>query len=126
MKTARKSDSQIMQILSQAGSGVPVSELCREHGMSSATFYKWRAKYGGMDTSMITRLKELEAENARLKKMYADERLKAMIIQEALTKIFRPGINKYLTDIWSRIFEYFQDQSPLDGEIEVDESYFGA
>ena len=88
MKTARKSDSQIMQILSQAGSGVPVSELCREHSMSSATFYKWRAKYGGMDTSMITRLKELEAENSRLKKMYADERLKAMIIQEALTKKF--------------------------------------
>ena len=86
MKTARKSDSQIMQILSQAGSGVPVSELCREHGMSSATFYKWRAKYGGMDTSMITRLKELEAENSRLKRMYADERLKAMIVQEALTK----------------------------------------
>ena len=88
MKTTRKSDSQIMQILRQAGSGVPVSELCREHGMSSATFCKWRAKYGGMDTSMITRLKELEAENARLKKMYADERLKAMIVQEALTKKF--------------------------------------
>jgi len=88
MKTKRKSDSQIMQILSQAGSGVPVSELCREHGMSSATFYKWRAKYGGMDTSMISRLKELEAENSRLKKMYADERLKAMIVQEALTKKF--------------------------------------
>ena len=59
MKTTRKSDSQIMQILRQAGSGVPVSELCREHGMSSATFYKWRTKYGGMDASMITRLKEL-------------------------------------------------------------------
>ena len=88
MKTTRKSDSQIMQILSQAGSGVPVSELCREHSMSSATFYKCRAKYGGMDTSMITRLKELEAENSRLKKMYADERLKAMIVQEALTKKF--------------------------------------
>jgi putative transposase len=88
MKTTRKSDSQIMQILSQAGSGVPVSELCREYGMSSATFYKWRAKYGSMDTSMITRLKELEAENSRLKKMYADERLKAMIVQEALTKKF--------------------------------------
>jgi putative transposase len=88
MKTTRKSDSQIMQILSQTISGVPVSELCREHGMSSATFYKWRAKYGGMDTSMITRLKELEAENSRLKKMYADERLKAMIVQEALTKKF--------------------------------------
>ena len=88
MKTTRKSDSQIMQILSQANSGAPVPELCREHGMSSATFYKWRAKYGGMDTSMITRLKELEAENSRLKKMYADERLKAMIVQEALTKKF--------------------------------------
>jgi putative transposase len=88
MKTTRKSDSQIMQILSQAGSGVPVSELCREHSMSGATFYKWRAKYGGMDTSMLTRLKELEAENAHLKKMYADERLKAMIVQEALTKKF--------------------------------------
>ncbi len=57
-----------------------MSDLCREHGMSSATFYKWRAKYGGMDTSMITRLKELEAKNARLKKMYADECLKAMIL----------------------------------------------
>jgi len=88
MKTARKSDSQIMQILSQAQAGTPVPELCREHGMSSATFYKWRAKYGDMDTSMISRLKELEAENARLKKMYADERLKAMIVQEALTKKF--------------------------------------
>ena len=86
MKTARKSDSQIMQILSQAGSGVPVSELCREHGMSSATFYKWRAKYGGMDTSMIARLKELEAENSRLKKMYADERLKAMMERVIVAK----------------------------------------
>jgi putative transposase len=88
MKTSRKSDSQIMQILNQAQVGTPVSELCREHGMSSATFYKWRAKYGGMDTSMISRLKELEAENTRLKKMYAEERLKAMIVQEALTKKF--------------------------------------
>jgi putative transposase len=77
-----------MQILSQASSGIPVSELCREHGMSSATFYKWRAKYGGMDTSMITRLKELEAENAHLKRMYADERLKVMIVQETPTKKF--------------------------------------
>jgi len=88
MKTSRKSDSQIMQILNQAQAGTPVSELCREHGMSSATFYKWRAKYGGMDASMISRLKELEAENTRLKKMYAEERLKAMIVQEALTKKF--------------------------------------
>ncbi len=55
-------------------------------GISSATFYKWRARYGGMDTSMMARMKELEAENSRLKKMYAEERLKADILQEALTK----------------------------------------
>jgi len=86
MKRSRFTDSQIMAILKQAESGVPVSELCREHGMSSATFYKWRAKYGGMDVSMMKRLKELEEENRRLKKMYAEERLKAEIVQEALEK----------------------------------------
>ncbi len=86
MKQSRYSDSQIMSILKQAESGIPVPTLCREHGMSSATFYKWRAKYGGMDTSMIARVKELEAENARLKKMYAEEKLKAQIIQEAMAK----------------------------------------
>ena len=55
-------------------SGTPVPALCREHGLSSATFYKWRAKFGGMDASMMKRMKELEDENRRLKKMYADER----------------------------------------------------
>lgn len=85
MKTSKFTDSQIMSILKQAESGTPVATLCREHGMSNATFYKWRAKYGGMDTSLMARLKELEAENTRLKKMYAEERLKAEIIQEAMT-----------------------------------------
>ena len=84
MKRSRFSDSQIMAILKQAESGTPVTELCREHGMSSATFYKWRAKYGGMDASMVARLKELEAENRRLKKMYAEERIKSEIRKEAL------------------------------------------
>lgn len=69
-----------------AEGGMPVPELCRELGISSATFYKWRAKYGGMDTAIMARIKELEAENARLKKMYAEERLKAEIVQEALSK----------------------------------------
>lgn len=86
MKTSKFTDSQIMSILKQAESGTPVATLCREHVMSNATFYKWRAKYGGMDASLITRLKELEAENAKLKKMYAEERLKAEIIQEAMSK----------------------------------------
>ena len=86
MKKSKFSDSQIMAILKQSESGLPVPELCREHGMSSATFYKWRAKYGGMDASLIARMKELEEENRRLKKMYAEERLKAEIVQEAMQK----------------------------------------
>lgn len=86
MKRSRYSDSQILKILKQAEAGTPVTELCREYGMSSATFYKWRAKYGGMDASLMRRLKELEAENRQLKKMYAEERLKAEIVQEALEK----------------------------------------
>jgi len=75
-----------MNILKQAEAGVPVPELCREHGMSSASFYKWRSKYGGMNASMMVRMKELEAENRRLKRMYAEERLKSEIIQEAMVK----------------------------------------
>lgn len=86
MKKSKFSDSQIMAILKQAESGMPVPELCREHGMSSATFYKWRSRYGGMDASMIARLKELEDENRRLKKMYAEGRLKSELRQEALEK----------------------------------------
>ena len=75
-----------MAILKQAEAGTPAPELCREHGISSATFYKWRTKFGGMDASLLSRLRELEDENRRLKKMYADERLKDEIIQEAMAK----------------------------------------
>ena len=84
MRTPRFTDSQILAILKQNEDGVAVQDLCREHSMSSATFYKWRAKFGGMDASLMKRMKELEAENKRLKKMYAEERLKAEIRQEAL------------------------------------------
>ena len=86
MKTLKFRDSQIMSILKQAEGGLSVPELCREHGMSSVTFYKWRSKYGGMDLSMMSRLKELETENSRLKKMYAEERLKSEILKEVLEK----------------------------------------
>jgi len=86
MKQSRFTESQIMAILKLAEEGAPVPQLCREHGMSSASFYKWRAKFGGMDASMLARMKELEDENRRLKKMYAEERLKAEIVQEALRK----------------------------------------
>ena len=84
MRTPRFSDSQILAILKQNENGVSVQDLCREHGMSSASFYKWRSKFGGMDVSLMKEMKELRAENARLKKMYAEERLKAEIRQEAL------------------------------------------
>ncbi len=88
MKKSKFSDSQVIEALKRVEGGLAVPELCRELGISSATFYKWRAKYGGMDTSMMARMKELEAENMRLKKMYAEERLKADILKEAMAKKF--------------------------------------
>ena len=86
MKKSKFTDSQILAILKQAENGVPVTELCSQHGMSSAAFYKWRAKYGGMDASLMARLRELEQENARLKRMYADAQMRAEVVQEALAK----------------------------------------
>lgn len=86
MKRSRFTDSQIIAVLKQAEVGTLVPELCREHGISSATFYKWRSKFGGMDASLMARMKELEDENRRLKKMYAEEKLKAEIIAEAMQK----------------------------------------
>ncbi len=86
MKKSKFSDSQIMDALKRVEAGLPVPELCREVGISTATFYKWRAKFGGMDTSMMARMKELEEENRRLKKMYIEEKLKAEIAAESLAK----------------------------------------
>jgi len=86
MKRSKFTDSQIMEALKRVDAGLAVPEICRELGISTATFYKWRAKYGGMDTSMIARMKELEVESARLKKMYIEEKLKAEIVTEALAK----------------------------------------
>jgi len=86
MKQSKYSDAQIMSILKQAEGGVPVTELCREHGMSNASFYKWRSKFGGMDASLISRMKVLEEENRRLKKMYAEKSMQADLLKEALGK----------------------------------------
>lgn len=84
MKKSKFSDSQIIAILKQQEVGDAVADICREHSISNATFYKWKAKYGGMDASLMKRLRELEQENLRLKKMYAEEKLKAEVRQEAL------------------------------------------
>lgn len=86
MKKSRFTEAQILAVLRQAEGGVPVPELCREHGISSASFYKWRAKYGGMDASMMSQMKALEEENRRLKRMYADLSMQADLLKEALGK----------------------------------------
>lgn len=75
MKKSRFTDSQIIEALKRAEAGLAVPELCRELGISNATFYKWRAKFGGMDASLMARMKELEEENRRLRKMYVEEKL---------------------------------------------------
>jgi len=84
MKKPGYSERKVFQILKEAESGVPVPELCRKHGMSNATFYNWRAKYGGMQVSDMKRLKELEEENRRLQKMYAESQMDAEILKDAL------------------------------------------
>jgi putative transposase len=86
MKKSRFSDSQIMDALKRVEAGLSVPDVCRELGISSATFYKWRAKFGGMDASLMARMKELEEENRRLRKMYIEEKIKAEIVAEALAK----------------------------------------
>jgi Transposase. len=86
MKKSRFTDSQIIEALKRVEAGLAVPELCRELGISTATFYKWRSKYGGMDVSLMARMKELEAENARLRKMYVEEKLKAELRAEVLEK----------------------------------------
>ncbi|WP_152610572.1 IS3 family transposase [Leisingera sp. ANG-DT] len=97
MKKTRFPEAQIMGILRQMENGVPVSELCREHGMSSATVYKWRAKYGGMDASLISEMKAMAEENRRLKRMYADVSMQNDLLKEALgKKLIRPAQRREL------------------------------
>lgn len=86
MKKSRFTDSQIMSVLKQAEGGLSVPELCREHGISSATFYKWRAKFGGMDASMMAEMKTMQDENRRLKKMFAELSMQNELLKEALGK----------------------------------------
>ena len=94
MKRNRFSEEQIIGILKQAEAGVKVQDLCRQNGISDATFYKWRAKYGGLEVSEAKRLKQLEEENARLKKLVADLMLDNTMLKDVASKnFFRPTLN---------------------------------
>ena len=88
MRKSKFSEVQITAILKEAEAGVAVTEVARKHGISAATFYQWRSKYGGMEASDLRRIRELEQENARLKRMYADLSLEHSVLKEALTKKF--------------------------------------
>ena len=83
----KKTESQIVAILKEAEAGLTIKDLCRKYDIGQSTFYKWRAKYGGMEVSDIKRLKELEEENRRLKQMYADLSLKSKLQEEIIKKL---------------------------------------
>jgi putative transposase len=87
MKRSRFSETQVVAILKEGEAGRAVAEICREHGISNATYYQWKSKYGGMDASELKRIKALEEENSRLKKMYADLALENMAIKDLLGKL---------------------------------------
>jgi putative transposase len=86
MRKSRYSEAQIIKILKEAEAGVPIEELCRQHGIARSTYYNWKSKYGGMEVSQLKRLKELEEENRRLKRMYADLSLEHEILKDIIEK----------------------------------------
>ena len=88
MKRSRFTESQIVAVLKEGEAGMPVAELCRKHGVSNATYYQWKSKYAEVQVSELTRLRELEAENAKLKRMYADLALENAAIKDVLNRKF--------------------------------------
>lgn len=86
MKKSRFSETQIVAILKEADSGIKVADLCRKHGISQPTYYNWKAKYGGLDASELKRIKELEAEHSKLKRMYADLAMENDALKELIEK----------------------------------------
>ena len=88
MKKSKFTESQIVVILAEGEAGMPVAEVCRKHGISNATYYQWKSKYAGVSANELKRIKVLEAENAKLKRMYAELALENVAIKDVLTKKF--------------------------------------
>ena len=86
MRKSKFTESQIMSILAEGETGLPVGEVCRKHGISNATYYQWKSKFAGMSVNELKRVKELEAENARLKRLYADLALENAAIKDVLSR----------------------------------------
>src|SRR5690349_5606312 len=86
MKKSRFSEQQIISVLKQADAGIKVQDICRQHGISAATYYKWKSKYGGMEASDIKRLREVETENSKLKRMFADLALENRALKDLIEK----------------------------------------
>lgn len=101
MKRSRFTESQIIAVLKEGEAGMPVAELCRKHGVSNVTYYQWKSKYAGAQVSELTRLRELEAENAKLKRMYADLALEnAAIKDRSQPKILTPSTRREVIEQW--------------------------
>ncbi len=86
MKTTRITESQMIAVLKQGDAGIPIKDICRQAGISQATYYQWKSKYGGMEASDLKRVKELEAENAKLKRMFADLALENVAMKDLIAK----------------------------------------
>ena len=107
MRKSKFSESQIVSILKDAEGGIAVPDLLRKHGISKATFFKWRSKYGGASVSDVKRLRELEAENAKLKRMYADLALENAAIKDVLNrKLYRRSRSDRSSRSWWRTISF--------------------
>lgn len=86
MKKSRFTETQIVSIIKEGEAGIPVKDLCRNHNISTPTYYKWKSKYGGLEASELKRLKDMEAENSKLKRMYADLALENTALKDLIEK----------------------------------------